>query len=379
MKRERDEAARIARMEAAIAKYEREAIEKASSAAAERKQLYSRAKVELAKSLQERDAALRQLGERRTVTAQRAAARAAAQAERRAMGFAAMASPFDAAGSALCPAARQSELLAAAEEAETAHLVATGRLKQLRDSGAGAAGAHDMVNEATGEGLLHAAAWAGNAEQARLLIDMGCDVNRYDSVCNKCTPLHEAARAGWAEIASMLIAAGASIDAVDSSGDLPLHVAARADQRWAMEVLLDADARRWTGVDAGRPATAEVAAAPVAEVAAEGPATGAGSDARVGDDAGGAASTEASKVVEAAPAPARPDTSKKAKRAAARKAKREEATFTARLPTLTLPNGKGRTAKELATRWRTIRVVRKFVSAPYWQRLEAEWAQYGYA
>ena len=59
MKRERDEAARIARMEAAIAKYEREAIEKASSAAAERKQLYSRAKVELAKSLQERGAALR--------------------------------------------------------------------------------------------------------------------------------------------------------------------------------------------------------------------------------------------------------------------------------------------------------------------------------
>ena len=297
-----------------------------------------------------------------------------------------MASPFEAAGSALCPAARQSELLAAAEDAETAHLVATGRLKQLRDGGAAAAGVHEMVNEATGEGLIHAAAWAGNAEQVRLLIDMGCDVNRYDSVCNKCTPLHEAARAGWADIVSMLIAAGASIDRADSSGDLPLHVAARADQRWAMEVLLDADARRWSGVDAGRPTTATAEASapapaaaqgPAAEgPAAEGPATGAGGDAKVSDEIGGAASKE-SKVVEAAPA--RPNTSKKAKRAAARKAKREEATFTARLPTLSLPNGKGHTSKELATCWRTIRVIRKFVSAPYWQLLEAEWAQYGYA
>ena len=330
--------------------------------------------------------ALRELKQRRVLMQQRVQERAVAAAAIRTMNYAAMASPWDAAADAHCPPERLSELIAAADAAVKADLRATGRLKLLRDSAsAKSLGAVHMVNEATGESMLHAACWSGNAAAVQLLIDAGCDVNRFDSVQNKVTPLHEAARAGWSEIVTMLIAAGADIDAVDTSGDLPLHVACRAQQRWAMEALLLADAVRWSGVDADAPQTTS-GSSPDDAAAAAAAASGGDAVASVVAEKEGDAVVDGVPVTAAAAAAPSPEPTKevespqvrdrRTKRAARRKAAAEEKRFAARVPTLIQANGKGHTAKELVTRWRSIRVVKKFTSAPYWNKVEADWATY---
>ncbi len=75
---------------------------------------------------------------------------------------------------------------------------------------------------------------------ARLLIDMGMDVNAKDSAGE--TPLHIAARGNMDEIAVALILAGADANAKDNSGETPLHAAASENKAEAADALIAAGA-----------------------------------------------------------------------------------------------------------------------------------------
>ena len=63
-----------------------------------------------------------------------------------------------------------------------------------------------------------------DAEQARILIEQGADVNEKGSGGN--SPLHLAAFANSTDVAKLLIAHGALVNAVSDSGGTPLHIAA---------------------------------------------------------------------------------------------------------------------------------------------------------
>lgn len=52
-------------------------------------------------------------------------------------------------------------------------------------------------------------------------------MNAVDSQVNKISLLHEAAKCGFPNIITLLVGHGADMTAKDSSGDTPLHVAAR--------------------------------------------------------------------------------------------------------------------------------------------------------
>ena len=66
---------------------------------------------------------------------------------------------------------------------------------------------------------LHWAAWGGEVEIARMLIDAGANVNVQDEWGN--TPLHEATSLGRVEIAQMLIDEGARKNIPNNEGKLP--------------------------------------------------------------------------------------------------------------------------------------------------------------
>ena len=153
-----------------------------------------------------------------------------------------------------------------------------------------------------------------------------------------------------------------------------------------MEALLLADAVRWSGVDADAPQTTSGSspddAAAAAAAASDGDAVASVVAEKEGDAVvDGVPVTAAAAAAAPSPEPTKEVESpqvrdRRTKRAARRKAAAEEKRFAARVPTLIQANGKGHTAKELVTRWRSIRVVKKFTSAPYWNKVEADWATY---
>jgi ankyrin repeat protein len=90
---------------------------------------------------------------------------------------------------------------------------------------------------------LHYAAFFGQEETARLLLESGAEVNlvaRNASI--HVTPLHSAASGGHPAIVKLLLEHGADPNASQDGGFTPLHSAAANNDRESVEALLEAGA-----------------------------------------------------------------------------------------------------------------------------------------
>jgi ankyrin repeat protein len=103
---------------------------------------------------------------------------------------------------------------------------------------------------------LHYAAFFGQEESARLLLENGAEVNlvaRNESL--HVTPLHSAAAGRHGEIVRLLLEHGADPNAAQDGGFTPLHAAAQNDDRESVEALLAGGADPTLASDEGqRPA-----------------------------------------------------------------------------------------------------------------------------
>lgn len=102
--------------------------------------------------------------------------------------------------------------------------------------------------------LIHDAAWTGNAEYAKRLIELGANVN-ISPEKNKLTPLHAAAGYNHIEVARILLENGADVDATTvfqgpsqytwapHFGETPLHLAVLFCGMEMVQLLLDAGAQ----------------------------------------------------------------------------------------------------------------------------------------
>ena len=84
---------------------------------------------------------------------------------------------------------------------------------------------------------LHEAAYWGNLDIAKLLLERGADVNAKSSVGN--TPLYWAASRNNLDIAKLLIENGADVNAKDLNGMTPLHWAAHRGNLDIAKLLIE--------------------------------------------------------------------------------------------------------------------------------------------
>ena len=113
----------------------------------------------------------------------------------------------------------------------------------------------ELAGAWTGDGFtpLHYAAYFGQEDAARTLIERGADtrlVARHPTI--HVTPLHSAASGGHAAIVKLLLEHGADPNASQDGGFTPLHSAAQNDDRESVEALLEAGADRTLASDDGR-------------------------------------------------------------------------------------------------------------------------------
>jgi ankyrin repeat protein len=90
---------------------------------------------------------------------------------------------------------------------------------------------------------LHLAAFFGQEEAAKILVERGAEVNlvaRHATI--QVTPLHSAAAGSHAAIVKLLLEHGADPNATQDGGLTPLHSAAQNDDRESAEALLEAGA-----------------------------------------------------------------------------------------------------------------------------------------
>lgn len=90
---------------------------------------------------------------------------------------------------------------------------------------------------------LHYAAYFGQEDAAKILLERGADVSlvaRRESI--RVTPLHSAASGGHAGIVKLLLEHGADPNAAQDGGFAPLHSAAQNEDRESVEALLEAGA-----------------------------------------------------------------------------------------------------------------------------------------
>lgn len=122
---------------------------------------------------------------------------------------------------------------------DTAAVGRTRGLQELLDGEPG------LAQEWSPDGFtaLHLAAFFGQEDAARTLIERGADVNLVAQHATlHVTPLHSAAAGSHAEIVKLLLERGADPNAAQDGGFTPLHSAARNDDRDSVEALLEAGA-----------------------------------------------------------------------------------------------------------------------------------------
>ena len=100
---------------------------------------------------------------------------------------------------------------------------------------------------------LHLAAFFGQEEAAKILLERGAEVNlvaRHATL--HVTPLHSAAAGSHSEIVKLLLEHGADPNAAQDGGFTPLHSAAQNDDRESAEALLEAGADPALASDEGK-------------------------------------------------------------------------------------------------------------------------------
>jgi uncharacterized protein len=102
---------------------------------------------------------------------------------------------------------------------------------------------------------LHLAAFFGEEEAVKILLERGADVNVVSRNPNiVVTPLHSAAAGSHPGIVKLLLEAGADVNAAQDRGFTALHSAANNDDRESAEALLAAGADPTLTTDDGKTA-----------------------------------------------------------------------------------------------------------------------------
>ena len=100
---------------------------------------------------------------------------------------------------------------------------------------------------------LHLAAFFGQEEAAKILLERGAEVSLVARNANiHVTPLHSAAAGAHSEIVKLLVERGADPNAAQDGGFTPLHSAAHNDDRESAEALLAAGADPSLANDEGK-------------------------------------------------------------------------------------------------------------------------------
>lgn len=124
----------------------------------------------------------------------------------------------------------------------------TDRLRELLDTGP------SLVRQRTPDGwtALHLAAFFGQFETARLLLDRGADPLARSENAMANLPLHAAAAARQSAIVEMLLDAGTPPDARQHGGYTALHSAAQNKDRATLDILLARGASMDVASDDGK-------------------------------------------------------------------------------------------------------------------------------
>ena len=143
------------------------------------------------------------------------------------------------------------ELLAAEPELDVFEAAGLGRVERLRelldaDSELARAWAPDRAT------ALHFAAFFGQPEATRLLVERGADLEAVSSTFGDVTPLHSACASGECESARILLEAGADPNVRQQGGFTPLHAAAQNGDEELARLLLARGADPEAATDDGR-------------------------------------------------------------------------------------------------------------------------------
>jgi uncharacterized protein len=143
-------------------------------------------------------------------------------------------------------------LLAANPALDVFDAAAVGRTRGLEEL---LEGEPELARSWSADGFtpLHYAAFFGQEDAARILLERGAEVEvvaRNESI--RVTPLHSAAAGSHSAIVKLLLEAGADPNAAQDGGFTPLHSAAQNDDRESAEALLAAGADPSLASDDGK-------------------------------------------------------------------------------------------------------------------------------